>query len=110
MKHLKGQSKLKRRQAKWVEFFETFPYVIKYKQGKENIVADSLSHKYVFLHTMNTRLLGFEYVKELYDNDSDTIQATKKQLDSDSDVKCAPVLFYDNNYNSLSNHWIELNF
>jgi len=26
---------------------------------------------YVLLHTMNTRLLGFEYVKELYDNDSD---------------------------------------
>ncbi|RVW89762.1 Transposon Ty3-G Gag-Pol polyprotein [Vitis vinifera] len=29
--------------AKWVEFIETFPYVIKYKQGKENIVADALS-------------------------------------------------------------------
>jgi hypothetical protein len=27
---------------------------------------------------MNTRLLGFQYMKELYDNDSDTIQATKK--------------------------------
>ena len=53
-------------QKKWVEFIETFPYVIKYKQGKENIVADALSRRYVFLHTMNTRLLGFEYVKELY--------------------------------------------
>ena len=44
-------------------------YVIKYKQGKENIVADALSRRYVLLHTMNTRLLGFEYV--LYDNDFD---------------------------------------
>jgi hypothetical protein len=42
-----------------------------YKQGNENIVADALSRRYVLLHTMNTRLLGFEYVKELYDNDSD---------------------------------------
>ncbi|RVW61908.1 hypothetical protein CK203_065503 [Vitis vinifera] len=41
--HLKGQGKLNRRHAKWVEFIETFPYVIKYKQGKENIVADVLS-------------------------------------------------------------------
>ncbi|GKV49088.1 hypothetical protein SLEP1_g55857 [Rubroshorea leprosula] len=40
LKHLKGQGKLNRRHAKWVEFLETFPYVIKYKQGKENIVAD----------------------------------------------------------------------
>jgi hypothetical protein len=71
LKHLKGQGKLNRRHAKWVEFIETFPYVIKYKQGKENIVADALSRRYVLLHTMNTRLLGFEYVKELYDNDSD---------------------------------------
>jgi hypothetical protein len=27
----------------WVEFIETFPYVIKYKQGQENVVADALS-------------------------------------------------------------------
>ena len=33
LKHLKGQGKLSRRHAKWVEFIETFPYVIKYKQG-----------------------------------------------------------------------------
>ncbi|RVW59804.1 RNA-directed DNA polymerase-like [Vitis vinifera] len=46
LKHLKGQGKLNRRHAKWVEFIETFPYVIKYKQG-------------------------FEYVKELYANDDD---------------------------------------
>jgi len=52
--------KLNMRHAKWVEFIETFPYVIKYKQGKENIVADALSCRYVLLHTMNTRLLDFE--------------------------------------------------
>ena len=39
LKHLKGQGKLSRRHAKWVEFIEKFSYVIKYKQGKENIVA-----------------------------------------------------------------------
>jgi len=29
LKHLKGQGKLSRRHAKWVEFIETFLYVIK---------------------------------------------------------------------------------
>ena len=43
LKHLKGQHKLNKRHAKWVELIETFPYVIKYKQGKENIIADALS-------------------------------------------------------------------
>uniref|UniRef100_A0A2N9H063 RNA-directed DNA polymerase n=1 Tax=Fagus sylvatica TaxID=28930 RepID=A0A2N9H063_FAGSY len=32
LKHLKGQQRLNRRHAKWVEFIETFPYVIRYKQ------------------------------------------------------------------------------
>jgi hypothetical protein len=31
LKHLKGQGKLSRRHVKWVEFIETFLYVIKYK-------------------------------------------------------------------------------
>jgi len=72
LKHLKGQGKLNRRRVKWVEFIKTFPYVIKYKQGKENIAAnDALSRRYVLLNTMDTRLLGFKYIKELYDSDPD---------------------------------------
>jgi hypothetical protein len=31
LRYLKGQSKLNRRHAKWVEFMESFPYVIKGK-------------------------------------------------------------------------------
>jgi len=43
LKYLKGQSKLNKRHVKWVEFIEQFPYVIKHKQGKANVVADALS-------------------------------------------------------------------
>ena len=71
MKHLKGQGKLSRRHAKWIEFIETFPYVIKYKQGQENVVVDALLRRYVLLNTLNTKLLGFEYIKELYLDDHD---------------------------------------
>jgi hypothetical protein len=63
LKHLKGQDKLSRRYAKWVEFIQTFPYVIKYKQGKENIVADALSCRYVLLSTLDARFLRFEHIK-----------------------------------------------
>jgi hypothetical protein len=63
LKHLKGQQRLNKRNVKWVEFIETFPYVIRYKQGKEIVVA---------LHSMlDTKLLGFEYIKDLYVQDSD---------------------------------------
>ena len=56
LKHLKGQGKLNRRHAKWVEFIETFLYIIKYKQGKKNIVADALSRRYALVSTLNAKL------------------------------------------------------
>ena len=69
LKYLKGQGKLNSRHAKCVEFIETFLYEIKYNQGKENIVANALSRRYILLNPMNTRLLGSQYMKELHDND-----------------------------------------
>uniref|UniRef100_A0A2N9EAX0 Reverse transcriptase RNase H-like domain-containing protein n=1 Tax=Fagus sylvatica TaxID=28930 RepID=A0A2N9EAX0_FAGSY len=71
LKHLKGQGKLNQRHARWLEYIETFPYVIRYKQGKENIVADALSRRYVLLTSMSAKLLGFEYVKDMYADDTD---------------------------------------
>jgi hypothetical protein len=69
LKHLKGQHKLNKRHARWVEFIETFPYVIRYKQGKENVVADVLSCRYALLSTLDAKLLGFEHITELYAED-----------------------------------------
>ena len=64
LKHLKGQGKLSRRHAKWVKFLETFPYVIRYKKGKENVVADALSQSYALISTLNTKLPNVFNVRE----------------------------------------------
>ena len=45
-----------------------FLFVIRYKQDKENVVADALSHRYVLISTHNAKLLGTEHIKELYAN------------------------------------------
>ena len=71
LKHLKGQHKLNKRHARWMEFVETFPYVIRYKKGKENIVADALSQRYVLISTLNAKVLVFYHIKELYPLDQD---------------------------------------
>ena len=34
-------------------------------------MADALSRRYALVSTLNAKLLGFEYVKELYSNDDD---------------------------------------
>ena len=69
LKYLKGQGKLNKRHAKWVEFLEQFPYVIRHKKGKANIVADALSRRYALLSMLETKLFGLEPVKEMYVND-----------------------------------------
>ena len=69
-----------------MEFLEPFSYVIKYKQGKENVVADALSRRYVLISTLHAKLLGFEQIKELYPIDQDF---------SDLFVACEKVAFGD---------------
>ena len=71
LKHLKSQHKLNKRHVRWIPFIEMFPYVIKYKIGKTNVVADALWRRHSLLTQLDARLLGFELVKELYFNDLD---------------------------------------
>ena len=71
LKHLRGQTTLKRRHAKWLEFVETFSYIIKYKKGKGNIVADALSRRYALISIMEAKVLGSEHLKDQYEEDLD---------------------------------------
>lgn len=50
---------------------ETFPYVIKYKKRKENVVADALSRRHALITTMDAKVLGFEHIKMAYWEDPD---------------------------------------
>jgi ABC-type Fe3+-citrate transport system substrate-binding protein len=69
LKHLKGQLKLNRRNAKWSEFIESFPYIVKYKKGKDNVVVDALSRHHTLLSQLDAKILGLESIKELYATD-----------------------------------------
>nr|CAD1820506.1 unnamed protein product [Ananas comosus var. bracteatus] len=70
LKYIHGQHKLNRRHAKWVEFLQTYTFHIKHKAGKQNQVADALSRRHTLLSTMQVQVLGFEVLKELYEDDS----------------------------------------
>ena len=45
--------------------------MIKYKQGKENIVTDALSRRYILLNTLDAKLIGFAHIRDLYAHDHD---------------------------------------
>ncbi|KAF8091984.1 hypothetical protein N665_0429s0004 [Sinapis alba] len=96
--NLKRQQKLNKRHARWIEFIETFPYVIKYKKGKENIVADALSRRYVLLTSLETKFLEFEHIKTLYATDFDfkDIYASCEKFDRGKYYKNNGFLFFEN--------------
>src|SRR3954466_9776865 len=71
LKFVKTQVSLNKRHAKWVEFIESFPYVVKYKKGRENVVADALSRKNSTLLTqLDFHIIGLDEIKDLYAQDS----------------------------------------
>ncbi|XP_021737704.1 uncharacterized protein LOC110704217 [Chenopodium quinoa] len=69
LRFIHGQKKLNARHAKWVEFLQSFNFATKYKKGKTNIVADALSRRHNLLGIMETKILGFEVMKESYKDD-----------------------------------------
>ena len=64
LKHIRSQTKLNRRHAKWVEFFESFPYVIKHTKGKDNVIVDAFSRRYTMLSQLDFKIFGLETIKE----------------------------------------------
>jgi hypothetical protein len=48
-----------------------FPYVVKHKRGKDNIVADALSRRCALITQLDKKVLGLESIKILYAADAD---------------------------------------
>jgi hypothetical protein len=80
-KYLKSQGKLNHRHAKWIEFIDTFPYVVKHNKGKNNIVADALSQRCALVTQLGANVLGLESIKILYSKDHDFKYAFSKCID-----------------------------
>ena len=80
LKHLKGQNQLARRHACWVAFNEIFPYNIKYKNGKVNVVTDAMSRRMALVSYASTKLIGFAHIRELYNTDEDFAEIYNKCL------------------------------
>jgi len=61
LKYLKSQHKLNKRHVKCMEFLEQFPYAIKYKKGKSNVVVDALSRRHTLFSKLGAQILGFDH-------------------------------------------------
>ena len=58
-----------------MEFIETFPYVIKHKKDKDNVIPDALSRRYTMMSQLDHKIFGLETIKDLYATDLDFKEA-----------------------------------
>jgi len=63
------QATLSPRQARWLETLSEYDYVVKYIEGKSNVVADALSRLFAIINTNGSDFL--EQVRNAYEQDPD---------------------------------------
>ena len=63
---------------KWVEYLQSFTFVIKHKSGVTNKVVDALSRKRSLLTEMKVEVLGFDEMKVLYDINPNFFEAWRE--------------------------------
>ena len=78
LQYLGSQHNLNQRHMKWVEYLQSFTFVIKHKSGVTNRVAHALSRRRSLLTEIKVEVLGFDEMKELYDADPDFSEAWRE--------------------------------
>lgn len=69
LRHLDSQAKVSSRHAGWIAYLQQFTFSIRHQSDKTNRVADALSRRHALVTTMQSSVLGFASMADLYATD-----------------------------------------
>ena len=75
LQYIMHHPKLNRKHSKWVEYLQSFTFVIKHISGQANKVEDALSRRNLVVQEGKIHIFGFKFMKELYEQDFDFQEA-----------------------------------
>ena len=86
LQYIMQQLKLNLKHVKWVEFLQSFTFVLKHISGQLNRVVDALSRILLIIQENQIQVLGFEHLRDLYETEIDfqeAYRACKNPLEVD---------------------------
>lgn len=67
LRFLNSQKKLDSRHIKWVEYFQDYTFVLRYRSRSQNKDVDVLSRNFFLLTALSVNVVGFEHLREEYE-------------------------------------------
>lgn len=71
LQYINNQGKLNQKHSKWVEFLQSYLFVLNHRSGKSNKVVDALSWRIMLLNNLSIEVVSMACMKELYAEDTD---------------------------------------
>ena len=71
LKYLNNSSKANHMHARWIAYIQKFTFSLRHKLGHLNKAVDALSRRDMLLTVVQSEIISFDYLKDLYADDQD---------------------------------------